>query len=411
MQKVNVAIIGGGAAGLAAAIRLKQLKNDVSVAVVEQLPRVGKKLITTGNGRCNITNKNIEISRYHSENPDFCSLALEKYNLDFTAEFFENLGIVFTFDEQGRGYPYSLQASSVVDALRFGAENAGVQIFAETKVQGIEVVKNGFALKTDKEGISADVLLLAAGLLSGGKKIGSDGSVIRILKDMGYKTVRMTPAIVQIKTEPQTVRQLKGIKVNANASVLSGGKTLRRDYGEVLFCDYGLSGPPVLQLSRVVERIGGKCEIALDLMPEYSFEQLNSMLLARAKALNYRTNDEFLTGLLNKRLGQVILKNCGLSLADSVAKTTRAQIKQITATIKDFRFKATGTTGFENSQVTAGGLDTGMFNSQTLMSKKHSGLFAAGEILDVDGDCGGFNLQWAWSSAFCAAESIIKFLG
>ncbi len=411
MQMFDTVIIGGGASGLSCAIRLSKLCPNIDIAILEQMPRVGKKLITTGNGRCNITNSDISFSRYHSENPKFCEFALDRFNLNFTENFFGELGVVFTFDEVGRAYPYSLQASSVVDALRFGVEGCGVNVFSETAVTAIKPQKEGYKILTDKGDFFAKTVLVAAGLLSGGKKIGSDGSLLRIMKAMGYKTVKMTPAIVQIKTDTQNVRQLKGIKVNADVTLVSGNKKIRSEFGEVLFCDYGLSGPPVLQVSREVERSAAPLRIQLDLMPEFDVKTLEIMLKNRKKVLKNRTGDEFLTGMLNKRVGQVLCKLCGIKLNEAVISVPNECIKKLAQLIKCFEFKVISTTGFDNSQVTAGGLDTRSFDNKTMMSRQNSGLFAAGEILDVDGDCGGFNLQWAWSSAFCAADGIIEYLG
>lgn len=410
MKRYDVVIIGGGAAGLCCAVRVKQLCSAASVAVLEQLPRVGKKLITTGNGRCNITNANIELSRYHSENPAFFANALKKYSLSFTKEFFSALGILLTFDEIGRAYPYSLQASSVVDALRFSADALGVETFTDTTVLSIAESNGGYVFKTADEAFFARNAVAATGLLSGGKKLGSDGAFLRVLKDLGYKTVKMTPAIVPIKTENTVTRQLKGIKVNANAGLYFSGKLLREEYGEVLFCDYGLSGPPIMQISRSVERAGGKLEIRLDLMPEYTLDELCGIIKHRKEHLKERKLEEFLSGMLNKRLGQTVIKLAGFSLSDDVSVLNSGDIIKLAKTIKALCFAVSGNCGFESSQVTAGGLDTVAFSSTTMMSKRHKGLFAVGEILDVDGDCGGFNLQWAWSSAFCAAEHISERL-
>ena len=225
------------------------------------------------------------------------------------------------------------------------------------------------------------------------------------MKKAGFDTVETLPAIVQLKTPTDIVKQLKGIKINADVSLLKGGKVMRKEYGEVLFCDYGLSGPPILQLSGTAERNGG-CEISLDIMPAIEFSALENELNIRAERLKGRRLDEFFTGMLNKRLGQIIIKSAGLALSNSVGTLTKQDIKRITALLKNMHFKITGTTGFANSQVTAGGLDTAQFNCKTMESCDNKGLYAIGEILDIDGDCGGFNLQWAWSSALCAAESI-----
>lgn len=407
----DVCVIGGGASGLAVAGIIKMHNREISVAVLEKLPRVGKKLITTGNGRCNITNRKIEPSRYHGENVGFCKFALKNYD-NFVAEvFFNELGLVFTYDEEGRAYPYSLQASSVVDALRFSADSKGVHTFCDTRVTDIKKTDDGYKIITDGDIYKSSVLVVAAGLYSGGESVGCDGSVLKILKNMGYKTVPTTPAIVQIKTDNTITKSLKGIKVNGTVELKADDKLVREEKGEVLFCDYGLSGPPVLQISRGVERIKGQKTIELDLMPEYRFENVCDMIRYRTAVLKDRKLEEFFTGMLNKRVGQTIIKMSGLSLSDDVETITAEDIKTIALNIKKMTFNVVSTTGFNNSQVTAGGLDTSQFDNETMMSERDKGLFCIGEILDIDGDCGGFNLQWAWSSAMCAADAICDFLG
>ncbi len=407
---IDVAIIGGGASGLCTALSLKQKNINISVAVFEQLQRVGKKLITTGNGRCNITNKNLSLKRYHSENPEFFKFALNKYSNCFAENFFNGLGVLFK-SEEDKVYPYSLQASSVVDALRFGIDRMGVKLYLETEITDT-IKKNGnYIICSNDKKYFAKTVVIATGLLSGGKKLGSSGSMLKILKNKGYSVIPTTPSIVQIKTDNSVTKSLKGIKVEADATLVFNDKKLKTESGEVLFCDYGLSGPPILQLSREVSRKNGKFYILLDLMPEYSFDDLVALLNDRTKALSDSCLEEFFTGMLNKRVGQQLIKFIGKPLKDNTQTLSQKDIKALAFLIKNLRFEVLGTTGFENSQVTAGGLDTEGFEDKTMMSKKDKGLFAVGEVLDVDGDCGGFNLQWAWSSAFCASDAIIKYLG
>ena len=405
----DLLIIGGGAAGLVSAITAKRENGSLSVTVIEGLDRVGKKLITTGNGRCNISNIDESLSRFHSENPEFALPALEGFGKDYLKKFFSSIGIEF-IEENGKLYPASLQASSVVDCLRFECERLGIDIICNSKVKSI---KKGKEFTVSGEGFEfrSKALIVATGLFSGGDKLGCDGSVFRIMKDLGHKGVSCSPAIVQVKTETDFVRQLKGIKVDAKASLYSKNKFIREYFDEVLFCDYGLSGPAIMQISRDAFRCDGEYYICLDLFSKSSKSELLESLKQRAKTLSHRSLEDFFTGLLNKRLGQVVLKYCGFSLSQLTSELSEKDLEKIADALKCFKFKVLGHTGFVNSQVTAGGLSTSNFDSKTMMSKVISGLFAAGEILDIDGDCGGFNLKWAWCSGFLAAKKAVKYLG
>lgn len=404
-MKTDVIIIGGGAAGLCAAVYLKQKAPKISVRILEWLPRVGKKLITTGNGRCNISNRNITPERYHGENKDFCEYALQKYNINVCEDFFESIGIPFIY-EGDKAYPASFQAGSVVDCLRFAAEELGVIIHTDTKVTNINTFGDDYKVIADKVSFIAKNVIIATGGLAGGEKLGCDGNMLKLLSKAGFKVTETTPSIAQIKTVNDITKQLKGIKVDAAVSLKSGGKLLREDFGEVLFTDYGLSGPPVLQVSRAVS----KCKesvVSLDIMPDTDFDALCNVIQKRVVLLANRPLEEFFTGMLNKRLGQVILKSVGFKLSDKVSVIDNVAIKKIAGIIKAMQFEVTGTTGFANAQVTAGGLNTTQFVNTTMESREYKKLYCVGEILDIDGDCGGFNLQWAWSSAMCAVDSII----
>lgn len=410
-ETFDVAVIGGGAAGLCAAVRLRQ-KSGFSVVILEKLSRVGKKLSVTGNGQCNITNTRITRQRYHGEHPEFTDFALENYDNAFVEKFFGDLGVLFTYDNVGRVYPYSLQASSVSDALRFAAEELGVITYTDSAVSEIVKTEKGFELVSGERVICAKAVIAAAGLRSGETSLMADSDIMRIFKNMGYPTVKMSPSIVQLRShdEQNILKQLSGIKVRARATLMRGSEKIRSELGEVMFRDYGLSGPAIMQLAREVGRRSGNYAVFLDLMPEYDFETLWHMLSHRAVSMSDRTMTEFLTGMINKRPGQVILKLLGFKLSDRAALLTEPQIKQLANLIKNLRIDIFDTADFRHSQVTAGGLDTSAFDNETMMSKSDSGLFAAGEILDIDGDCGGFNLQWAWSSACCAADGAVKYI-
>ncbi len=404
-MKYDVAIIGGGAAGLFAAVCLKKKRPDTSVVVIEALERVGKKLITTGNGQCNITNRFANIKNYHGANNDFIKSVFDRFFVDDAVKMFKSIGVEIVFEDDGRAYPMSYQASSVVDAFRFFCEENGIDIKTNCAVCDI-AEQNGYLIKTNSETVFAKTVIVTGGLMAGGKAVGATGDILSIVKQLGIKCAPLFPAIVQLKTNTEITKQLKGIKVDCNATLKHGNASKRTEFGEVLFTDYGLSGPPILQISR---NALPNTKVCLDLTPKISYDELVCLLRERKDTLAKRTLENYLTGFLNKRLGQVILKDCGLKLSVSVGTLTAQNIEQIAAKIKSFEFSVVGNTGFNNAQVCCGGVkDTEL--SHKLESKKYKGMFFAGEIINVDADCGGYNLQWAWSSAAVASDGVLKCL-
>ena len=406
----DIVIIGGGASGLAAAIAAGRTNAAARVCILERLDRVGKKLLVTGNGRCNITNRDQSPERYHSAEMEAAGAVLGTLPLADTLSFFEDLGVLVKFDGTGRGYPYSLQASAVLDALRAGAAEAGAETVCGCRVSGIAPVSGGFRLTLEEEGrkavCRAERVILAAGG-SAAPKLGSDGNGCALLKGLGHTVLPCTPAIVQLKTETVYTKPLKGVKVEGRATLYVNGRKGRSEAGEILFTDYGLSGPPVLQISRAAGAAGqgDRVEVSLDCMPEYPFHRVCGMLGDRAARRPDTALESFFTGMLQKRLGQTLVKACGLDLHRRAGDLSPAAWKALASIIKDFRFPVLGTTGWANAQTTAGGLCLGEFSPRTLESRKVKGLYACGEALDVDGDCGGYNLQWAWASGLLAGKS------
>ncbi len=399
----DTVIIGGGAAGLMTAVKLKEICPKSEATVLEGSDRVGKKLLVTGNGRCNISNVQLNASRYHGDS-DFAERIINNFDFDAQKSFFRGLGVLFCELEEGKVYPKSLQAGSVVDALRFRAEELGVKIVLNTKVTEVKRLADGFSVLAGGKETVCRTVVVATGGQAGGKLGTADGYTI--LKSMGHKIEKVFPSIVQIKTTPEIVRQLKGIKVMSNVTLSSSVGT-RTEFGEVLFCDYGLSGPPVLQVSRFAE--GENAMVSLDILPDMTETEIKLEILRRADAFGNRPLSELFVGFLNKRLGQVVLKSAGLDINSLCQEITEKTAEKIAATLKKWKFKVTGTTGFENAQVTAGGAQTAQF-FDSCMSKKAKGLFAVGEVLNVDGDCGGFNLAFCWASGFAAALGLKDYL-
>ena len=400
----EAAVIGGGAAGFMAAVTAKE--NGLDVIILERKDRVLKKVLATGNGRCNYTNINANISNYYGENKEFAQSALEIFSSENTVKFFEKLGIVHKVEENGKVYPYSGQASAVVDALRFEAQRLEIPVYTNFDVSKIEYKNSTFKIFSNDGNriITCKKLILAAGGCSY-PELGSNGSGYRLAEMMGHKSTEVKPALVQLKTEKEPVKGLQGIKVNAEITAYHKGKEMNSSEGELLFTDYGISGPVVFNLS-YLSALYDNLVFRCDLMPDYSMEDIKKLLAVRKENLSHLTMEDFLVGMLNKKLGQLLLKRSGIEkLSLPVEKLSDERISKISYLIKNYDIKILETTGFRNAQVTAGGVKTDSVDSKTMESKKVKNLYFAGEILDVFGDCGGYNLQWAWSSGFIAGKS------
>jgi len=398
----DIIVIGGGASGLTAAITSKDMGKDV--AVIEGSDRIGKKLLSTGNGRCNITNINITSLRYHSANPSFPQYILDSFNYADTENFFSLIGIPLTTLEEGKVFPLSLQASSVLDIFRFSLEERGIPVYLNSKVKKIHHDKNGFKISTSKEEIFECRKLI---LCCGGKSMpisGSDGSGFSIAKHLGHRIINPVPALVQLKLKYENLKAISGVKFNGYAKIGS-----QSEYGEILFTDYGISGPPILQLSRTASLAlssGEDIYLEVDMMPEIATCDLKDFLDNHFGTFNYRSVYNSLIGIINKKLIPIILKEALIKdLHKPCFELTIQEKKKLFEIIKSWKFKIYDTNSFANSQVTAGGVDTKEVSDKTLESKIIPNLYFAGEILDVDGDCGGFNLQWAWSSGYTSAKS------
>lgn len=397
----RIAVIGGGASGLIAAIAAAE-DSDNQITVYESGDRVGRKILATGNGRCNMTNINADVENYHGKNPKFILGAKNKFWVNETLEFFSDLGIEVNVEEDGKVYPYSNQASAVLDVLRFKIDELdNIKIINSFEVKSVSKTKECFNIVSyDGRKEKADKIIVA----TGGKaapNLGSKGVGYEILKSFGHKITSLSPSLVQIKTETDVVKKLKGIKLDAEVTLGDNS-----EFGEVLFTEYGLSGPAVFSLS---SRLGDNKVISLDIMSKYSYEQLYERILQRIALRPKITLENFFVGMFNKRVGQALMKSVGIEPLSRYALTlNEKEISRICSAIKKWDFKVTGTMSWNNAQVTKGGAVTGEFNPNTMESKLVNGLFASGEVLDIDGDCGGYNLQWAWSSGYLAGVNAGK---
>lgn len=389
---MRILIIGGGAAGMMAALTASENPNH-QVILAERQSRLGRKLLATGNGRCNLTNRNMGKEHYHGEQRNFCNYALNYFNVDMTLEYFRTLGLLTVTEPSGRVYPYSDSANSVLDVMRLPLElRKNVSILTGMEILSLEKWKGCFVAKTAEEELQADRVILCAGGLAG-SKLGGTEMGYKLLCSMGHSRTKLFPSLVQLKTDSTFVKSLKGVRAEA---LVRYGKACAR--GELQFTDYGVSGPVIFELSRAA--LGG--ELRIDLLPDYSSEELLELLECRKKTLPELKAEDLLTGLLHNRLGRTLLRACGLSLEQSCEGIR--DLTMVVKMCKSFILAVTGTMGMEQAQVTAGGIRTEEFDPTTMESKLCPGLYAAGEVLDIDGDCGGYNLQWAWSSGRLAGE-------
>ena len=394
----DVIVIGGGASGMMAA--LTAAENGRSVVLLERQSRVGRKLLATGNGRCNLTNYHVSPDHYHGEDSSFCAHALRAFDTGTTLQYFASLGLLTVSEDSGRVYPMSNMAGSVLDVLRYALERPGIRVCTGQAVTAVKRIAEGFTVRTEAEVFAARKVILAAGGAAG-SKVGGVMDGYRLAKMLGHHRTVLYPSLVQLRTDPTYPRALKGIKAECSIAILRGGERVAANHGEVLFTEYGVSGPAIFDISRTVSTGGEGPVCALDFFPDWETREVLDWLRLRREAMGAREASTLLVGSCHTRLGQMLCKAAGFT-SQRAADLTDSDLERIARQVKRFALPITGTCGFDQAQVTAGGLRTEEFDPETLESRVVPGLYACGEVLDVDGDCGGFNLQWAWSSGHLA---------
>lgn len=406
MSQNRVIIVGAGAAGMTAAIFAA--REGAKVVLLEHKDRVGKKILSTGNGRCNLSNRFQESSCYRSGQPDFPFQALGAFTLPMTLQYFEDLGVL-TRERDGYLYPYSGQASAVLDALRLGLVRESVQVVTECEISSItprENAKHRFEVKTSQGTFSGDALILACGSKAA-SGTGSDGSGYKLAKRLGHHIIKPLPALVQLRCPEKFFKQIAGVRADASVTLYGDGRKLAEDQGEVQLTDYGISGIPVFQVSRYAARAldeGQDVRAVLNFYPECPEEETRRMLKERKTRLAGRQAEDFFSGWIHKKLALLFLKQAGIRGDRTVESLTEAQIQTLGDLLCRFEVSVEGTNSFEQAQICCGGVDVREVDAQTMESKKVKGLYFAGELLDVDGICGGYNLQWAWSSGAVAGK-------
>ena len=396
-KSCDILIIGAGASGLACAV--SAAKNGAKrICLLERLSRPGKKLLVTGNGRCNLSHENITLDSYHGT---FDPTALISEILDIRP-FFQQLGLFTVTDDAGRIYPLSNTAASVLDSLRFAAEKAGVEMITDAPCEKIISDKNGFTVKAAENTFTAKAVVLAGGGCASPVH-GSDGSCLSLAKSLGHEITPLHPALCPLPAE--NTKPLDGIRCKCAATLTENGKMIRTEQGEVQFTKAALSGICIFNLSAVCQ----SGQVALDLLPDLTAEQAAKMLTSAVNSRQGLSAADAFTGIFNYKVAVYLLKRAQISPDLPANKLTNRQITVIAQTAKSLQFAVTPPTDFTSAQVTAGGVK-GTDIDDTLMSRKINGLFFAGEILDVHGDCGGYNLHFAFASGIKAGRSCAEYL-
>lgn len=398
METYSVLIVGGGASGIDLAVMLLQA-GIKDFCLVERTDRIGKKLIATGNGQGNLTNVAVSPDKYFSKVKGFASYAVNTYGFNSVKNFYSSLGIKLVEGEEGKYYPESKQASSALDIIRAYLEYNGADIRTNFNVVSLKKKDGLFVAASDSGNkIAAKNVVVAVGG-SAGKQFGTDGSSYKLVTSLGHRLVETYPSLVQLKTETGKIKSLKGIKADVNVTAVSDGKFLKTESGELLFTDYGVSGNAIFKISAF---LAGKPspELVIEFMPELDAKSLTDIIEDRKSTKPYIKSEDLFIGLVNKMLGRVLVKTArSNATADLVSNAKR------------FRLKVTGDLGFNYAQVTRGGISVKDFFDTTFESKIAKGLYVIGEALDVDGECGGYNLHFAYASAACCAKSLIETLG
>ena len=404
--KLKIGIVGGGAAGMMAAITAAQ--EGAGVTLLEGGERVGKKILATGNGKCNLGNLNLSAEEYCGADKGWIEDALRHFDTEETIRFFRKAGLMLK-EKNGYLYPLSEQAASVLDVLRTELRESGVEVLTEHKVQSVSKTDDGkFLVGAGDRNLIFDRVILACGSKAA-PKTGSDGSGYKLAKKLGHELIPLVPALVQLRCEETYLKEVAGVRADARITVLYDTEETIVERGELQLTDYGISGIPVFQLSRKVNYLlrdmgkNAEVKVKVDLLPDMDEDAFSQFCMVRKLLQTERTVEEFFTGMLNKKLMLLFIKMAGLKREMPVSEASDEQLMVVFGLCKDWRLTVVGSNSYDNAQVCAGGVDTTQVGTN-MESRLVTGLYFAGEILDVDGRCGGYNLQWAWCSGYLAGK-------
>lgn len=401
----EIAVIGGGAAGMTAAVFAAAA--GAAVTVFEKNDRVGKKILSTGNGRCNFSNENMDVAFFRGSGTALADNILDRFGVAQTKDFFSSLGMRIR-DRGGYLYPASDQASTVLDLLRYELARRNIVVHTGEAVRELSCDRNKekFLVRGQKKSGYYDAVILACGGCAA-PNTGSDGDGFRLAKQFGHRIITPVPALVALRCKEKFYKQAAGVRCDAGLTLRVAGKTVCEERGELQLTDYGISGIPTFQISRFAARAlleKKSAVVRISFLPDFDEADSEAFFQSRLREACEDTMDVFVTGIVNKKIGRMLLKLAGIRETEKAKDVLPAAFDRLWRLYCGLETEVTGTNGFDKAQVSAGGVDCGEV-TDSLMSKRQPGLYFAGEILDIDGICGGYNLQWAWSSGAVAGKA------
>lgn len=405
MSKKKIAVIGGGAAGMMAAIGAA--KKGAEVTIFERNGQIGKKVLVTGNGKCNFSNLDLRMEHYYDRHSNRMNSFFKRFGVDDTLALFRGVGMVIR-EKNGYLYPASEQASIVPELLGMELQALQVKIQTDRKVNDIvrEEGNKKIRVTSKGEGFDFDRVIIACGGAAS-PKTGSDGTGYYLAEKLGHTIIPVVPALVQLKCKEECLKSVAGVRAEASIKLMIDGEEVAKERGELQLTDYGISGIAVFQLGRHVSYAllhKRKVEVSIDFFPDMGEEDYKNFMVSRRITLSDRTAEAFFAGILNKKLMNVFINKAGIQPNTPMDMVQREKIEEVFRLCRSFKLQVIDTSSFDSAQVSAGGVAMEEV-SDNLESLKVPGVFFAGEILDVDGKCGGYNLQWAWSSGYIAGES------
>lgn len=423
----KIIIVGGGASGMMAAISsARTLGKGNKILLLEKNELLGKKLLATGNGRCNFMNINCSASDLKGKEEDgiysdekkieqfFSYGALSQLSVEETKQLFFQMGILSRVEGEGRVYPYSGQGIVIKEALEAEIKRLGICIRSSSNVQSVKKRKNSFEVEIDNGEclFSSNVILATGG--KAGLQYGSTGDGFAFAKSFGHQIMKPIPALVQLLCDKKSFGGCKGVRAKGKVSLLRENKVLATDIGEIQFTEDGVSGICVFNISRYVRfdklenRLEEKYSVEIDLFPEWSKDELFTVLTEKQKREGKETIYSLLKGMIHEKLGAALLNRVEIKKEEIASMIAASKMEELSHLMKHWNIKINGTKSFKEAQVTCGGISTSEINPTTMESLLVPGLFFAGELIDIDGRCGGYNLQWAWSSGYGAGKAASK---